>query len=184
MENQLNLIHKLKKVKFIPEVYITNRCNQNCLFCSADVNSSVCYIKEDKLKNIIEILKELSLFSDSIKITGGEPTIRKDFLEIVKFAKKIGFQKIIIESNGQSFSNFVFAQKTIEAGANDFFISFHGYNKKLHDLLTQSPGSFLRTKQGIINLKKLNQRVRVNVVINTKNYKNLQKIIILLEKLK
>lgn len=179
-----NLITEFESQRFIPEIYITNRCNQNCFFCSADANSPTCYIKEDKLENIKDTLRELRRISDRIKITGGEPTIRKDFLEIVKYAKTLGFKKIIIESNGQNFSIFPFTQKTVEAGANDFFISLHGHNAKLQDSLTQSPGSFLKTTKGIINLKKLNQKVGINVVINTKNYRSLSKIIVLLNKLK
>jgi MoaA/NifB/PqqE/SkfB family radical SAM enzyme len=179
-----NLIEKIRNLSFIPEICITNKCNQNCLFCSADANSPNCYIKEDKLENIKNTLRDLRRVSDRIKITGGEPTVRKDFLEIIKHAKKLGFKKIIIESNGQNFSVFSFAQKTVEAGANYFFISFHGPNAKLQDSLTQSVSSFLRTKQGIINLKKLNQEVNINVVINAKNYKSLPKMIVLLNKLK
>lgn len=184
IDNSANLIAELKNLSFIPEIYITNKCNQNCLFCSANVNTPTCYIKEDKLENIKDTLRELRRVSDEIKITGGEATIRKDFLEIIKYAKTLGFNRISIESNGQSFSIFTFAQKTVEAGANFFFISLHGHSAKLQDSLTRSPGSFLKTKKGIINLKKLNQKVGINVVINTKNYRSLQKIIVLLNKLK
>lgn len=184
IDNSSNLIAELKNLSFIPEIYITNKCNQDCLFCSANINTPACYIKEDKLQNIKDALRELRRVSDKIRITGGEPTIRKDFLEIIKHAKTLGFNGITIESNGQNFSIFSFAQKTVEAGANNFFISLHGHNAKLQDLLTRSPGSFLKTKRGIINLKKLNQKVDINVVINAKNYRSLRKIIVLLNKLK
>jgi len=168
-----------KGALFVPEIYITGRCNQNCLFCSVSANKPGGR-KEPALSEIKNRLDQFKKLSHKIRITGGEAAVRKDFLEIIKYAKSIGFETIAVESNGQKFSNLSFAEKTVQAGADDFFISFHGHNAKLYDSMTCSPGSFTRAKQGIINLGNLGQRVSINIVITARNYKYLPEVVRLL----
>jgi len=170
---------------FIPEIYITSICNQDCLFCSDPTNKrSYRQVTDPILEDIKRDLRELKKVSDNIKITGREATARKDFLEVLNYTKGVGFKTITIETNGQNFSNRSFTKRVLEAGANDFFISIHGHNSKLHDHLTRTPGSFQRTKEGILNLIKYQQRVDTNIVVTKVNYKYIPKIVDFLNKLK
>ena len=117
------------------------------------------------------------LISDSIKLTGGEPTLHPKLSEIIKNARSIGFTDICIETNGQNFSNEAFSQKIVEAGANRFFISIHGHTAALHEKLTRTKKSFQKTVQGIKNLKKIGAFVNAHVVINKINYKHIADIV-------
>jgi len=170
---------------FIPEIYITSICNQDCLFCSDPTNKrSYRQVTDPLLEDIKRDLRELKKVSDNIKITGREATARKDFLDILDYAKKVGFKVITIETNGQNFSNKNFTKQVLEAGANDFFISIHGHNSKLHDHLTRTPGSFQRSKEGILNLINHQQKVNANIVVTKLNYEYIPKIVNFLNKLK
>ncbi len=156
-------------------------CNNNCLFCVQADNKCVGNRSfEDIKKDIIDTSKRC----DSIVLTGGEVTIRKDFLDIVSFAKSLGFKTIQIQTNARMFSDFNFAKKTVTAGANEFAPALHGFCSEQHDFLTNANGSFKQTVKGIINLKKLNQKVITNTVITRSNYESLPKITNLLVKLK
>ena len=164
---------------FTPEVCVGAECNNACLFCS--VGSPTAF----KRKTLAEIKEEMNVLrqvASSIKFTGGEVTIRKDLVDMVSFAKSLGFQRIIIETNGRMFYYEDFARKIFEAGANDFLISIHGHTPEVHDALTRIPGSFEQTVKGLKNLAKYYPGgVGVNVVITRPNYKYLPEMVSFLE---
>jgi MoaA/NifB/PqqE/SkfB family radical SAM enzyme len=149
-------------------------CNNRCLFCVQGRKRE--YFRDKSTQQIKKEMKEGKKECEEIVLTGGEPTIRPDFLKLVSYAKKLGFKKIQIQSNGRMFAYLDFCKKTIEAGANEFCLALHGHLPELHDFLTRSPGSFYQTVQGIRNLKLLKQKVLVNVVVTKPNYRHLPEI--------
>jgi MoaA/NifB/PqqE/SkfB family radical SAM enzyme len=149
-------------------------CNNRCLFCVQGKKRE--YFRDKSTQQIKKEMKEGKKECEEIVLTGGEPTIRPDFLELVSYAKKLGFKKIQIQSNGRMFAYLDFCKKTIEAGANEFCLALHGHIPELHDFLTRTPGSFYQTVQGIKNLKLLKQKVLINVVVTKLNYQHLPEI--------
>lgn len=148
-------------------------CNNNCRFCVQGEKKRFGDKSTEKLKNIFKRAKR---DCQIVVFTGGEPTIRRDIIELVAFAKKLGFSIIQIQSNGRLFAYKNFCQKIIKAGANEFAISIHGHIAQLHNYLTSFPGSFNQTYLGIKNLKNLGQRVITNTVIVKSNYRHLPDI--------
>jgi MoaA/NifB/PqqE/SkfB family radical SAM enzyme len=155
-------------------------CNNNCLFCvQADNKCNGNRTFEAIKKDLIDSRKRC----DGVVLTGGEVTIRKDFFEIVAFAKKLGYSTIQIQSNGRMFSSLEFCKKTIEAGATEFSPALHGYCAEQHDNLTQAKGSFSQTVKGIRNLKSLGAYVLTNTVVVKSNYETLPELAKLLAEL-
>jgi MoaA/NifB/PqqE/SkfB family radical SAM enzyme len=113
-----------------------------------------------------------------VVITGGEPTIRKDFLELVRYAKSIGFKTIQLQTNGRMFCDREFARKTVEAGVSDFAIALHAHTAEIHDYITRVKGSFDQTVRGIKNLVEMDNNYRLNgiIVVTKFNYKFLPEI--------
>lgn len=147
-------------------------CNNNCLFCVQGHKKGFGNKKTSELK---EIIKDAKKDCEIIVFTGGEPTIRKDIIELIKYAKKSGFKTIQIQSNGRMFAYKDFCQEMIKAGANEFALALHGHTPELHNYLTGS-NAFLQLIRGIKNLKKLGQIVITNTVINKSNYRHLPEI--------
>jgi len=158
------------------------QCNNACRFCVQGDKRKKCPNKSTK--EIKKILKEESLDHQGVVFTGGEPTIRKDLVDWVRYAKKTGYKTIQIQSNGRLFSYKNFCEELIDAGANEFSPALHGSKAEIHDWLTRVPGSFEQTTEGIRNLKSLNQYVLTNSVITKKNYKDLPQLARLLIDLK
>ena len=76
-------------------------CNNKCVHC----------VIEDKAKyrdlytqEIFDIIKN-EVKDEDITLTGGEPTIRNDFLDILKFIKNNTNSKIILQTNGRKFKD-------------------------------------------------------------------------------
>ncbi len=161
-------------------VFIGYDCNNNCRFCmEQNVRREASQKKEEVMA---EMLKAKSRGSDYLEIIGGEATIRPDFLDIVRFARKLKFQTVMIATNGRMFSYKKKAYEAIEAGLNSVVFSIHGHNAKIHDYLTRVPGSFNQLQQGIKNIKVVTKELGVKIHIGTnttivkQNYKHLPKI--------
>lgn len=156
-------------------------CNNRCMFC-VQGNKREIYGNRP-LDEVKRLLCEALETSDSIVFTGGEVTIRPDFIDIVAYSREIGFKTIQIQTNGRMFANRDFCSRTIEAGANEFSPALHGHIPELHDYLTRAPGSFKQTARGIRNLKELEQYVLTNSVITRSNYRHLPELATVLVKL-
>lgn len=151
-------------------------CNNNCQFC---LNSNKRNIYSEKSTN--ELKAEMKVMKKKgvsyLEIIGGEPTTRKDIVELIKFASELGFENISMATNGRRFAYYEFAEKIVEAGITDLIFSIHGHNDDLHDSLTRSEDSFNQLRKGIENIKKLGlERIGTNTTIVKQNYKHLEDI--------
>ncbi len=148
-------------------------CNDACVHCVVDdFRDALQHSGRRQDKTFEEIQAELTdarTRGDQVVITGGEPTIRKDFKEILRFARQLGFE-ILIQSNGRGFSNPDLAEEAARLGGISYCIALHGPNAEVHDAVTTRPGSFAETVQGITNLVRLEQCVTSKVVLSRLNY--------------
>jgi putative radical SAM domain protein len=95
-----NMLHELEKMEFFYTVNaipfrvdnvsysITDRCNLKCKHCmvSAKTNFDSDYFDTSEIKE--NLLKIIELNPDNLIITGGEPMLRKDFIEISRFCRE------------------------------------------------------------------------------------------------
>lgn len=121
--------------------------------------------------------------ASGIVITGGEPTIHATVLDVARLAREMGYETVQIQSNGRMFSHLPFCEEAIAAGANEFALALHGATAASHDRLTRAPGAFRQVVTGIRNLVRLDQRVLLNTVITSVNYRELPDVARLLVKL-
>lgn len=152
------------------------RCNNNCLFCYfRDRKYKRHNPSTEKIKKLFSTISKLGI--DTLEITGGEPTVREDIIELISFAKeRLKFRKIGIITNGSRFCNESFAAKAIGCGIDDVLISVHGPDAGLHDLLTGVEGSFDRAVEAIRNVLKLGASCRTNTVVTKLNYQKSEEI--------
>lgn len=149
-------------------------CNNNCRFCVQAHKRELGDRTTEELK--VEMGKGRENECEGIVFTGGEPTVRKDIIELVKYAKDVGYRVIQLQSNGRMFSYTDFLKKLIRAGANEFSPALHGHTPEIHDYLTRSPGAFNQVVQGIKSLRELDQYILTNSVVNKVNYKYLPEL--------
>src|SRR3989338_337178 len=109
-------------------------CNCRCNFCvQGDKRLEFKDKSTEELKKVIE-----QNFKSGIKqivFTGGECTIRKDILPLVRHAKETGYGTIQIQTNGRMFYYKSFCSLMVEAGATEFSLSIHGPCAEIHDSL-------------------------------------------------
>jgi len=156
------------------DIKIGFACNNRCKFCVQGDKRNICKPKPSKAVELI--LKRNAGKYKGVVFTGGEPTLRNDIIRLVRVAKKLGYGRIQIQTNGRLFSYPEFCEDMIDAGANEFSPAIHGPNSSVHDFLTSAEGSFIQTIRGIRNLRRSKQYVLTNTVITTSNFRLLPEI--------
>jgi GTP 3',8-cyclase len=84
-------------------ISVTDRCNFRCTYCMPA--EGVAWLPKDEILTFEELTRALSLFVrlgvDSIKVTGGEPTVRADLPTLVRMFRDVGPDlDISITTNG------------------------------------------------------------------------------------
>lgn len=160
------------------DIKVGYSCNNNCIFCAVKNHEQ----KDRTFEEYDKIITKERTNNNDITITGGEVSIRNDFLDIISRAFELKYN-INIQSNGRMFSNSRFAYVTSQFNISEFLISIHGHNSEIHDLLTQSRGSFDQTVCGIENLISLGNKVVTNTVLMKENINYMKDLCILLSSL-
>ncbi len=168
--------NKIKKTVIV----LGYTCNNKCIFCINWDKREIPASSFSKIKK--EIVDAKMRGTTYLEFVGGEPSTRPDIIELVKFAKELGFDTIMTATNGRMYSYSDFAKKMFEAGLNSLVFSIHGHTSKLHDSLTQVLGSFKQLNKGLENVKKLIKELDLkvdlgsNTCIVKQNYKQLPQI--------
>lgn len=72
---------------------VSSICNMDCKFCFANWRENRKQLPLEKVLSIIDKLKEYGV--EAINLTGGDPLVRKDIVEICKYCRKLGIIPII-----------------------------------------------------------------------------------------
>ncbi len=139
------------------------QCNNNCLFCATGTSNDGLTTDE-----IITFIDEHLCHGGDVVFTGGEPTIRKDFIEIVKYTKDTYNAGITILTNSTMFADVKFADEI--CGYIDMAqCSFYAHEAKLHDYIVQNQGSYEKTVAGIQSLLDHGVSIHVRTLINLRH---------------
>ncbi len=148
------------------------RCNNNCLFCHAEDKHACRDLSYQEVVEKIRLVKRRGF--RFVILSGGEPTIRRDFIRIARYVHGAGM-KLGVVTNGRMFSYKPFFDHVMKAGLEYAYVSLHG-DRDVHNMLCRSD-SFDQTVRGIGNLSKLDGiELIVNCVVNKKNLHLLRKV--------
>ena len=108
-------------------ISVTDRCNFACLFCMPD-KRSVSWLPSEDLLSFDEIERVTRVFVSmgigKVRITGGEPLLRKDVEDLVKRLTKIpGLKSVDMTTNGWFLG--ARAQALKSAGLRGVTVSLH-----------------------------------------------------------
>lgn len=140
-------------------------CNNECIHCVITDKIDAGDLSLLEIKNIIDKnVKD----GEQVTITGGEPTIRKDLVDILRYLKETKDCRICLQTNGRKLfmNSFV---KSIASYVDFFLIAIHSHDSELHDEITCKKGSWKQTTQGVKNAVRLGCNVTSQTVINKTN---------------
>ena len=130
-------------------------CNSRCKYCT-QLDYRV-IPQADKLDLSTDEIKERIRYGaangyDQIGFSGGEPTIRPDFIELIRYARTLPFSRIGVTSNGRMFAYRKFAEEAMLAGLDGFTFSLHGHTPAIHDRIAAAPGALEQALTGLQNI--------------------------------
>ena len=143
-------------------ITLTNRCNVNCLYCHHDgMVKSKDEMTADELYTICKIAKKIGV--RKIRLSGGEPLLKKDIVEIVEKIASLDFKDISMTTNGILLEKY--AQDLKDAGLDRVNVSLDTLNRETFEFITKK--DYLEdAKRGILKAVEVGlYPVKINMVI-------------------
>ena len=135
------------RVPLTAGIEISDRCNEVCVHCY-QVQGLRGEMSTEQLCGVIDQLAELGVLL--LTLSGGEATLRSDFLQIVGYARSKGFA-LRLFTNGLTMTREL-AQALGRHAMQNVEISLYSTRADVHDFVTGVRGSFDRTLAGVRNL--------------------------------
>lgn len=170
------------------DICVWDKCNNFCVMCT---NPDKPWISSDgqpeqgyEYKVLIERIKRLKnrvKSNDAVILTGGEPTLHPQFLDVLKFVRKtFPKQELRILTNGRMFSYLGFAQEVLKTEKIHLAVSLYGPTPEIHESVTRAKNSFEQTVKGLKNILaniKKDQSIEIRIVISKLSYKYLEQFL-------
>ena len=154
-------------------------CNNNCLFCMEEDREARYETNSATTDDVVRWILDHNRGCEEVCFTSGEPTTNPKLPTWVRWAKEHGVHKISVMTNGRALSYERYAKGLAAAGMNRFYISIHGHEKRLHEGLTRTPGSFEQTVGGLDSIAKLKRYgvdLHTSTVITKRNLPHMREI--------
>lgn len=155
-------------------IEVCYKCNEKCLHCCLSDRTKA-GLDLEQYKVIFNQLKNAGTFY--LILTGGEPFIRPDFLDIVKEARRRRFS-VCIFTNGLLVDEDI-AKELKQLFVQEVHISIYSADQDVHDRITGIKGSFQKSFNAIKILLKHGIFVRIKcplMSLNALNYKKTKKL--------
>ena len=118
----------------LANIIVTNRCDLNCWYCFffAEKAGYIYEPTQDQIRKMLKTLRnEQPVPCNAVQLTGGEPTMRKDLIDIIKLCKEEGFEHVQVNTDGIKLSQDpALAKKIKDAGSHVLYLSFDGVTAK------------------------------------------------------
>ena len=146
---------------------ISDVCNFKCGYClpngyQVDKNDTRKFLRLDEIKRLANCFSELGV--NKIRITGGEPTVRKDFFDIIKVLKfESRIQNVSITTNGYKLDKK--AEQLVNSGLTGINISIDSLDREVFKNIT-GHDRLPEILHGIANLQSIGfENIKLNAVL-------------------
>ena len=128
------VIDKFERPLISLRISITNRCNVKCFYCHHDgIRPQNYEMTPNEIERIVRVAKEVGI--EKIRLSGGEPLIRDDIIEIVTKISSVGFSDISLTTNGVLLGKY--AEDLYKAGLTRVNVSFDTLNSETYKFITK-----------------------------------------------
>jgi AdoMet-dependent heme synthase len=159
-----------KNIPLSAQVDLTYRCNERCVHCYLDHDDHG-EMNTAEIKRLLDEMADAGVFI--LTLSGGEIFVRKDFFEILEYARierqfcvKLKTNAIMIRERE--------AARLREIGVESIQISIYSYRPEIHDAITLVPGSLKRSLDAVRFLKSQGLRVILANVLMMQNLQDYQ----------
>lgn len=159
------IVDKYGRVMGKLRVSLTDRCNMKCIYCMPENTK---WVNKNEILTLEEIYKIVEIFVTEfgiteVRLTGGEPLLRKGIVELVACLSKLktgNLKRISLSTNGLLLEKYIEPLKI--SGLDDLNISLDSLKPEVFKYITK--GGDLKT---VLNGIAISQRLGFPVKINT-----------------
>jgi MoaA/NifB/PqqE/SkfB family radical SAM enzyme len=151
---------------------INSDCNNYCKFCYY-VNRDSSFMSFENIKRYKKLIDKIN--PSKLVLIGGEPTIHKDFLNILKLFSKRKY-KLSIVSNGTTLVDSNFCRIVLDS-VDNITLSVQG-DQNIHNKVVNNEHAFQNITKSIKNILFIKKEMlNTNTVVTTDSIKHIKKII-------
>ncbi len=157
------------------EIQLGHMCNNRCVFCVSGQQTAMGRARPLPFEPLLNSVREAYAKGHrKLTLLGGEPTLQPAFKDVVREAVGLGFEEIVIFTNGVKTAREAFLQEVLELAPRPGFftwrISIQGANQASHEGTTRKPGSFARILRTMETLQARGERITVNMCVVGSNF--------------
>jgi AdoMet-dependent heme synthase len=143
---------------------LTYRCNERCIHCYLDHDDHG-EMTTAEIKNLLDQMAAAGVFY--LTISGGEIMMRRDFFEILEYARALMFC-VKLKTNGVLIRQRE-AERLHALGVESVQISIYSHRPEVHDEITKMPGSLRQSIDAVRLLRAQGLRVTLANVLMVQN---------------
>ena len=133
------------------DIELTERCDNNCIHCYInlphhDPNAIHRELTTDEWKDILTQAADIGVLV--IRITGGEPLLRKDFTELYLYARRLGM-RVLLFTNGRRITPELAALFSRIPPLEKIEVTVYGMCAETYEAVSRVPGSFDEFWRGV-----------------------------------
>ena len=153
-----------RKISYV-RVSVTDRCDFRCTYCMSE---DMEFLPKKDVLSLEELDRLCDTFIDlgvkKLRITGGEPLVRKNIMHLFKsLGKKLGkgLEELTLTTNGSQLTRY--SKDLFDSGIRRINISLDSLDKNKFKRITRI-GDFDKVIQGIMVAKKAGLKIKINTV--------------------
>lgn len=159
-----------ERVPLAVSLELTRRCSFRCVHCYLGDQEIVRTHKAQELNTaaVIRLIDEMAAAGTLfLTLTGGDPMLRPDFLDIYRHAVRSGLL-VTVFCNGSLVTDEI-VSAFIEYPPRAVEITLYGASQETFETVTQTPGSYAACMRGVEKLRQAKVRLRLKTMVLTLN---------------
>lgn len=156
------------------EIQLGHLCTNRCVFCVSAQQNTRGAASVLRAEPILDRIAEARAKGHAkLTLLGGEPTLQPSFMEVVRQAVEMGFEEIVVFTNGVRTARPSFVDEVLATGGRfTWRLSVQGGNREAHERTTRRRGSFARILRTLENLAAREQPITVNTCLVGTNFES------------
>ena len=161
------------------DVVLGYDCNLACSYCTITDAMRLRAMPTERVAREIDRAAHRG-FQD-VAFTGGEPTIRSDLPALVKLAKRRGFERVKVASNGLRYAHAAYLDHLLACGVTDFHMSMHAPSDEAYEETVQRAETAALRRAAIANMVARGLDPVADLILKEDTYRDLPAWILGLE---
>lgn len=125
---------------------VTYVCNNHCTFCAVGTRTQVDG-HAPRQREHLDLYRARGI--TMVDFDGGEPTLHPELIELVRYARRIGYERVNVTTNGRRCAHAPYARALVRSGLTTLLFSVHGPDARTHAQQVGVAEAFDQTVAGI-----------------------------------